>query len=225
MAIECLASIHLCRIRVTRLNATGSPVAGPNNVYISDKPMQLIVRPTIDAGQDKTLIGGCDCIIAQYRGYDKLKYFTLELDLGVWEPGLIEMMTGAAVLNDNIGETIGNNWPVQTDCSAAVQPNVAIEAWQDGWATDHQDTLWPYVHWVWPSSFWQISDNTLQNDFNQPKLAGFTRGNSAWGAMSGGNGPYKDLPTAMAPIGVMGGWHYASTIPTARCGYQSFTIT
>lgn len=225
MASECLATIHLCRIRVTRLSATGSPTAGPNNVYISDKPMSLAITPVIEAGQDKTLVGGCDCIIAQYRGYDKLKYFTFQLDLGVMEPALIEMLTGAPVLNDNIGEAIGNNWPVQTDCSSAVQPPVAVEAWSDGWSTDRQDAVWPYVHWVWPQSYWQFAPITLQNDFVQPQLTGFSRGNSVWGAMVGGNGPWKDLPAGMAPIGTMGGWHYTSTTPVARCGYQSYTIT
>src|SRR5437868_2880962 len=98
MAAECLAAIHLCRIRATRLDAVGNPVAGPNNVYVSDKPIQLAVTPQILAGEDKTLVGGCDCVVAQYRGKDKLKYFTLELDLGRIEPGLKSMLLGATAI-------------------------------------------------------------------------------------------------------------------------------
>lgn len=218
MAAICDAAIHLCAVRVTRLDALGNATAGPNNVYITDKPMMLTAKPEIEAGQDKTLVGGCDCIIARYRGYDKLKRFSLELDLGVLEPGLIEMLTGAsAILETPTGFPIGLNWPNQANCSAPVQPNVAVEAWQDLWEDDHQAASYQYVHWTWPSSFWQIADHTLQNDFLQPKLTGFTRGNPLWGL-----GIFHDQPSA---VGQMGNWVFTNTRPVARCGYQTFPLT
>src|SRR3954469_18573682 len=109
MANECLAAIHLCRVRATRLNADGTPMSGPNNVYVTEKPMVVTVTPVIEAGQDKTLVGGCDCIIAEYRGYDKLKRFDLELDLGVMEPGLFEMLLGSTAISSS-GAIIGQWW-------------------------------------------------------------------------------------------------------------------
>src|SRR5258708_28896946 len=98
--------------------------------------MLLTVTPSIEAGQDLVLTGGCDCIIAAYRGYDKLKRFDLELDLGDVEPGLLEMLTGATAIL-NTGDPIGVWWNVnQFNCSVPAQPNVAFEAWQDGWDED-----------------------------------------------------------------------------------------
>ena len=99
MSAECLAAIHLCAVRVTRLNQDGTPMSGPNNVYVTDMPIQMTVTPNFQAGVDQTLVGGCDCIIADYRGYDKLKRFDLELDLGVIEYGLLEMMLGAPAIH------------------------------------------------------------------------------------------------------------------------------
>jgi len=61
---ECLAAIHLCRIRVTRLAADGTPASGPNNVYVSDSPIQLGITPVYAAGKDVDLVGGCDCLVA-----------------------------------------------------------------------------------------------------------------------------------------------------------------
>lgn len=217
MAAECLAALHLCRVRATRLDATGSPTAGPNNVVVSDTPMVLSVTPNIEAGQDKTLVGGCDCIIATYRGFDKLKRFDLSLDMGLMEPALFELMTGATAILDG-SDPIGNWFPInQFDCSTPAQPNVCFEGWQTGWDEDQQDATWPYIHWIFPSSFWHYDAQTLQDDFTQPKLTGFTRGNSNWG-----EGIFGDLPEAAEQLG---GWFYSTTIPTASCGYQSQAIT
>ncbi len=220
MAAECLSAIHLCRIRATRLDSVGNPEPGPNNFVVSDKPVQLAVTPQIQAGDDKTLIGGCDCIVAQYRGYDKLKYFTLELDLAEIDPALKEVLIGGDVIVDDDGLPIGNWWPAdQTfDCSSTVQPNICFEAWQDAWDDDHQAASpHRYIHWIWPSSYWQIAAHTLANDFFQPKITAFTRGNSVWG-----EGIYDDLPEAAQPFG---GYFYADDIPDAACGWQTQDIT
>jgi hypothetical protein len=217
MAAECLAALHLCRVRDTRLNADGSPMSGPNNVYVTDKPIQVTVTPNYQAGVDQTLVGGCDCIIADYRGFDKLKRFDLELDLGVMEWGLLEMMTGAAAILDT-DVPIGNWFPLnQFDCAVPAQPNVCFEGWQTGWNEDQPDATWPYIHWIFPSSFWSFGPDTLQNDFTQPKLTGFTRGNTNWG-----EGIYGDLPEAAQALG---GAFLTTTIPNAACGYQTQAIT
>lgn len=217
MSAECLAAIHLCRIRVTRLDASGNPTAGPNNVYVSDNPIQLAVTPVIEAGADRTLTGGCDCVIAAYRGYDKLKWFDLTLDVGKVEPALIEMMTGATAIT--VAGSVDGVWwsDIAFDCSSK-PPNVCVEGWQDAWDVNAQDATKPYIHWIWPSSFWQIGPHTLQNDFFQPQLTGYTRGNSNWGI-----GIFGDLPEA---AGDLGGFFFDDTVPPAGvCGYQSFAIT
>ncbi len=139
MAAICNAMIHLCAVRITRLDQLGNPAGGPNNVYVSGNPMMLTAKPVLQAGDDKTLVGGCDCIIAEYKGFDKLKRFDLELDLGVIEPGLVEMMTGAPAIVDGSGFPIGWHWASQLSCANPVQPNVCIEAWQDLWEGDHQN--------------------------------------------------------------------------------------
>ncbi len=217
MAAECFASIRLCRLRVTRLDATGNPLAGPNNLYVTDKPIQLTVTPVLEAGQDRTLVGGCDCIIATYRGYDKLKRFDFELDLGDLEPALFELMLGSTAITVG-GDVRGQWWSLNAfDCSVPAQPNVAFEGWQTGWDQDRQSVTEPYLHWVWPSTFWQIAPHTLQNDFLQLQLNGFSRGNTAWGL-----GIYSDQPAA-APA--LGGFFDSATIPAAVCGYQTHAVT
>lgn len=217
---ECLATIRLCRVRATRLNTDGTPASGPNNFVVSDTPMVLTVTPVIEAGQDRTLVGGCDCIIATYRGYDKLKRFDLELDLGALDFSFLELMLGStAILQGGLKANVIGQWWNQNafNCSTPAQPNVCFEGWTDGWDDDQQSASHPYVHWIWPSSYWQIAQHSLQNDFTQPKLTGFTRGNSNWGT-----GIFHDLPEAAQPLG---GFFYAATRPNALCGYQTAPIT
>jgi len=217
MAGICDAVINLCAVRVTRLDALGNPTAGPNNVYVTNKPLSIAVTPEIEAGRDLTLVGGCDCIVATYRGPDKLKRFTFEVDLAKIEPGLMEMMIGASViLSGTSTDPIGLWYPTQISCDDPVQPNVALEGWQYLWEDDHQASDFPYVHWVWPSTYWQIGQHTLSNDFLQPRLNGFSRGNPNWG------NPYNDAPEDAEP---QGGFFYDTAIPTAACGYQTDNLS
>lgn len=214
--MTCLASIHICRVRATRLNADGTVASGPNNAYVSDKPIQLGITPVITAGTERELVGGCDCLTAAYKGYDKLRRFDFELDLGNLEPALIEMLVGAsAILGGSGGADVIGNWFSENafDCSTP-PPNIALEAWTDGWEEDHQHPTFPYIHFIWPSTFWQIGPFTLQNDFLQPRLNGFSRGNTAWGT-----GPYGDLPEA---VGALGGFFETAHVPpTASCGFST----
>ncbi len=206
----CPSIIHLCFVRATRLDSLGSPVAGPNNVAVSDKPMMLTITPDILAGEVKDLKGGCDQLIATYRGQDIRKRFNLELDLGADQLALEEILTG-----DTSGNPIGIQFKEGCD---AQQPFVAFEAWQDLWECDGQPlSPYPYMRWVWPASRWQQGAQTAQNDFNQPKYTGFTVGNSNWA-----DGIFGDLPV---PCAAGGQRFYDTVLPTAECGWQTQPIT
>lgn len=215
MSAVCASTIHFCFFRVTRVDAVGNPIAGPNNVYVTDKPMMLTITPDILAGEVKDLKGGCDQLIATYRGQDILKRFNLELDLGVLEPGIEEMLTGAAAILDSGSDPIGVQF---TAPCGTQQPFVAIEGWQDLYDCDHQPSApYPYRRWLFPSSRWQRGAETLQNDFTQPKFTGFSLGNPNWGL-----GIYGDQPVSAEPNGA---WFYDTLLPTAACGYQSHAIS
>lgn len=216
MANPCDNPIHLCTIRVTRLDALGNPLPGPDNLYVSNTEAQLVVTPQVEAGKVITQVGGCDCVTGYYHGFDKLLGFGLDLDINKAEWALIEMMIGATVFEDTT-DIVGVSWPVNAfDCAVPAQPNVVFEAWQDAYDTDHPDPTYPYVHWVYPSSFWQIAPHTLQNDFTALKLTGFTRGNANWGA-----GIYGDTPGGAVVGDLGGGFQTAATPPSALCGYQT----
>lgn len=218
-ATVCGTPIHICALRVTRLDSDGTVAAAPNNAYVTNNVLSVQVNPVIEQGLDSTLVGGCDCIIASYKGTDKLKRFEFVLNLPTFEPALLEMMTGASLIEDesDVPVPIGISWPQQLSCSDAQQPPVAIEWWADLWSEDNQDPDWPYVHSIYPLTYWQIGQQTAENDFAQPTLTGFSRINSQFGD------PYSDLPgTGVAANFLDQGGEFLTTQapPTAECGYQ-----
>lgn len=215
MANICGNSIHICAIRVTRLDSDGTVAAAPNNHVVSGNPMLLTVEPEIVEGDSKNLIGGCDCINASYKGYNKLLRWNLTLQMVALEPALIEMITGASLQVNGTAEPVGVQWPNQVLCSEPSQPPVALEAWTDLWVGDAQNPgAVRYIRWTFPMTFWQMDSFNLENDFLLPQFTGFSRTNSAFGDA------YADLPAGVV-ASATGGFFYDDTIPTPVCGYSS----
>ena len=77
----------------------------------------------------------------------------------------------------------------------------------------------PYFYVIWPSTTWQIGQTTLQNDFAQLPLTGFSRSNSQWG-----HGPYGDTGLTNV-IGAQGTITQTDTAPPdAACDYAAIAI-
>lgn len=219
---QCTTPILLCAMRVTRLNADGSLAAGPNNAYITNNPISLGMNPNIKQGLSEEVVGGCGCVCVSYKGPDSLLRFDLDLEFCALEPGLIELMTGGAVIVDDstVPVPIGGSFADQLSCSQPSQPAFALEAWAQGYQDDRPaaDPA-SYVRWVFPMVFANLDSWVVGNTFLLPKLKGWTRSNPAWPA---DGSVYNDYP-AGAEVGPLGGWFQdaAASVPVAECAYQT----
>lgn len=214
MANVCPTPLHICRLRVTKLDSVGNVSSDDDNSWVTDKVISLAPTPELQSGEDRTLQGGCECIIASVRTPDRLKRFTFELVLGALEPGLFSLLIGATVMADG-ADDIGFDWPDQIDCSF-VEQLVAIEAWGDAYTGDAPDPVRPYFYALWPASQWEPAQTTFQNDFAPFTFNGFSRTNSQWG-----DGPYGDVDLPASP-GIRGGiYQVASAPPTAACDFAT----
>lgn len=215
----CPAMLHICRIRVTRLNADGSVAAGPNNSVVSDAAVDLSWNPVIVAGDERDLMGGCDCILATFKGRDKHKRFDLAMHHGTLNLPLLEMMTGSPLILDDstVPVPIGVQFPTNNvlGCNVA-RPFVAVEAWAEFLDGDHAptDPAFQFARVVFPKSEWRWDNNTMQNDYQPTALAGFTITNPKW------HDAYGDMPFSRA-IGPGGGIIYDTAMPNPTCGYSS----
>jgi hypothetical protein len=208
-------------MRITRLvDTTGCVEAQPDNVFVTTELISLQLTPVVEAGQDTTLTGGCDCTIASYRGVDKLKRFEFTITNPKLSPALYEMMIGGGLISDpgNANAPVGTTWPGELSCGEA-QAAVALEFWVKNWNGSSQDSQYPWIHHVYPQTLWQVGQQQFQNDFAQPTLTGFSRSNGCWG-----DGPYGDGPESEygSPINISaGGFYYSATDPPAdtECDY------
>ena len=215
--LECASTVEICAVRATRLADGGTVAPGPDNVYVVQDVIQLQITPNIREGEEREMLGGCGgCIIAHKTDEDNFRRFDLELQAGRLEPGLLEMLLGATVINSTSGP-LGFLFGEKRDCGTP-QGRVAFEAWSKRWTVDdEQDPLMPWWHWVWPSVAWVPGQNTLQADFGPVVLTGKSRANSAWDF-----GPYDDQPASVGANQV-GVWASDEDLPVATCDYSSIT--
>lgn len=220
MAAErCLIPIKLCAVRVTALNEVGGPT---DEYWVSDQIITLGFTPVNSEGQDREVRNGCDCIIAADKADDIFKRFTLEISKGALEPGMEAAMLGQDPILDPATPTavIGINYPADQITSCTNRSRVALEGWSQAFNVDHQDTVYPWIHYRWPMTSWALGANTLGADFALEALTGFSITNPEFGD------PYDDLPldgTNKIDSSVFSWWYTADDPPTAACGVQDLT--
>lgn len=215
MAAPCGVTLHVCRMRITKLDDLGNVDTGDDNFYVTNALITVGVTPNVAQGADLELRGGCDCVLASYRGVDSLKRFDFEVANGKKEPGLEALLTNGTVLTGSDGSTtvnIGVAYPGPLDCDDTPR-NVAFEFWTDHWNGDSIDPDFPYIHHVFPQSRWQNGPITYGNDFGQPGFTGYSKQNLVW------DDPYGDGPGASIPYGA---WFYTDdALPDAECDFQT----
>lgn len=222
MAAPCGVPLGLCAMRLTKLNSTTGCMDGPtDNSFVTTTLINLTLTPVIEAGADTTLTGGCDCVVASYRGIDKLKRFEFEITNPKLSPVAYYLMMGGTIIYDG-AVPVGYVWPTELGCGDA-QPAVALEFWVKNWDVTAQDATYPWIHHVYPQTYWQLGQQQYQNDFAQPTMTGFSRKNECWG-----DGPYGDGPEAEfgTPVDIgTGTFYYSPTDPPedSACEFNDVT--
>src|SRR5262245_36064872 len=154
---NCGPSFGLCALRVTELDSLGNP---GGDVYVTDKQISLAFSPNIDTGATFSQRNGCGCSLARFKAEDVFNWWEFTFTDGALEPALQELLLGASGITDG-AEAVGVHFPSALDCDD-VRPMVGLEAWTKHIVGSNVDTDFPYIHWVWPASVWQMGDNTAQ---------------------------------------------------------------
>lgn len=207
---DCAGSLQVCRLRVARLNADGSPDTGDNNMYVTDTLISLGATPQVVAGEDMSLVNGCGEPVVQHQDEDKITRLNLTASLAKPDPDLVALLTGATLITDG-GDSIGFQYPALN--SSVMGPAVSIEAWSKAIVNGKVAVDLPWWRWVYPFTEWRLADApTLENAPLALALTGRALENTEWG-----NGPAND-------------WAYASdrvlnvardetaNVPDASCG-------
>jgi hypothetical protein len=214
MAVNCGVSFGLCVVRVTEVDAAGNVVNASNNSYVSDKAISIALTPNIETGNTFSLRNGCGCSIARFKANDTFNWFEFTFADGALEPAMWAMMLGADTIVDG-SDIVGMAFQGALACDED-EPAVALEFWTKHIVGSGQDGALPWIHWVFPKTIWQLSNNTFQEDIAQPSLSGFSRTNLQWG-----DGPYGDGPPDSQDISEGGWWKTDEDPPTADCATAS----
>jgi hypothetical protein len=226
---NCYGSLQVCAIRVARLETSGAPDNGAGNGYVSDALISLQVGVELTTGDDLEQKNGCGAICQSFKDCDRIKRLTFTMNLCQLDAELIELLTGATLLQDlpGTGEAIGWMFPA---VDAACPDGVSLEVWTKAWDGSEQATptylsnAAGYWHWVFPRTKWVMGQVTMENGIMVVPVTGFGEENSSITA----DGPFNDWPVEVANQGGItrvGGVFLDDELPTASCGYISVTST
>jgi len=217
MAVNCGVSFGLCAVRVTKVDASGNVVAG-ENMYVTDNPISINLTPNIEAGNSVVVRNGCGCSIARKKFPDTFNWFEFSFVKATLDPVMEQFLLGGGTIEDG-ADVVGLAFPGQLDCSED-EVAVALEFWTQHIVGSGQDGTYPWVHWAFPSTSWQLGDNTFEESNAPITVTGFSRTNSQWG-----DGPYGDGPPDGEDISEGGYWKTDVDPPTAECAAQAVTAT
>ena len=221
MAVNCGGTVNICRVRVTAVDANGNVAGTTNNSYVTDKVTEVTLNPNIETGDSVVQKNGCGCAVIRYKVKDTFNWFEFSFTEAALEPALQALMlNGANASQQTIvagGDTVGLAFSGALDCDED-EPAVAFEFWTQHIVGSSPDGTYPWIHWVFPKTIWQLGDNTLAEGVGTPVLNGFSRGNPNWG-----DGPYGDGPPDGQDISEGGYWKTADEPPTAACATGNVT--
>lgn len=177
--MSCPTMIQACAMRVTRLDAAGQTI----DASVANSRLQIAaftslqVSADIETGEEIIVKNACGDIIVRKKTADRLKGFNLTLQFCSWSTLAVEMLVGAELLLDGLGDVRGQVWPSTNDAGK----NLAqIELWAVN--TTPTGSTDVYEQFVLPkTSNWQMSGNLdFTNGPIQLSLGGYAEENALW---------------------------------------------
>jgi len=216
MAVNCGVSFGVCAVRLTAVDAAGNVTGTTDNSYVTDNVTSISLTPNIETGDTFSQRNGCGCSVARFKANDTFNWFEFSLVDAALEPAMMALLLGTPTIEDG-ADIVGQAFLGALECGED-EPAVALEFWTKHIVGSGQDGTFPWIHWVFPKTVWQMGDNTFEEGIALPTVNGFSRTNTQWG-----DGPYGDGPPDGQDIAEGGWWKTDVDPPTAACDYQNVT--
>lgn len=113
-------------MRVTQVDICGAPVVGATSGFVTDCFASIAMNPVIDEQDDVIYRAANGSICATRRGCKTLIGYDVEINVQVWSPQLIEVLTGNPAVVDFAGAVVGSD-----DCSIQCNAGFALEFWSN----------------------------------------------------------------------------------------------
>ncbi|MEU2510170.1 hypothetical protein ABZ621_36530 [Streptomyces sp. NPDC007863] len=228
MATECVRLARGRRIRLTRENECGAVVEGPNSTLTTDAIVTGTITPNYADPTEISILNGNGDECISDRSRPALRWLDINLNVCVWDPWFINLVTGDPVVVDDATPTPNTvGWSIDTDLTGSA--NFGMEIWSNitGQACDpggnpkYQYWLFPWVKDAQWGEWVPYQNDGITATFTARAVAG-----GAWGV-----GPYDDvlrsavtpatLTPLLTPIGATQPMRTITTsapLPAVACG-------
>lgn len=199
--------LQACRIRVSNLDADGSPTVGAANAYTSDALVSMGVSPQFEEGDAINLKNACGNVVVNFKGASSFTRADVTITLATPDPYLSAFLgAGDPIIESGV---IGFAAP---NLGALSEDGVSVELWvRRGGTTGDSDADFPYARWVYPKiKNLKPGDFSHENGVLQPVFSGEAVENPNWG-----NGPFNDWLRASDRVWQ---WFPVTTLPALSAG-------
>lgn len=224
MPTVCLKPIRLDVVRVTKVDACGTPIHGSKTFVVSDGTVSLDVKMNIEAGTTYKLKGANDQFIVNDVGRPLLNWADITLNMGKVDPEMYALMTGMPIVLDDAATPNSVGFRIREKTFQ----DFALEGWTDlsGQACVGGNVAYGYVLFPWVTNA-ILGDFVLDNSLATfPIQQARTKSGSNWGV-----GPFnvnkgvvdglsKPLLTAITAQDHMDFHTTTLPPPVAVCGAQ-----
>lgn len=218
----CYASKDILRMRIARLTATGAPLTGAGNGYVTDATVQIERTPRVEAGEQFIQRNGAGGICQTAQERDIVTGQDLTVQICTNDLALIAMMNDAVAPTDGTG-VMGY---LERGIRDGVARPVCVEFWSYAWDGGAQASIGgsaQYWQRVIPFVTFVHAQTTYARGLQVITLNGKGSENAAITA----NGPFNDWPTQITTADGLinrsfGEWRTTS-LPTASCA--AITVT
>lgn len=211
MANNCSKSLKVCALGVTQLTQDGSPDIGGDR-FIVDDLITLTVSSEYGDDDDIERKSASGAVCLAYFSFGPFKRLNFTMDLCAANPELHAILVNGARLQSSAA--VGFAWPEVGQvaaCGTSGYFGVGLEAWTLNVGLDGTtDPTFPYLHWLFPRTFWRVGDKNFENAEMVHSFEGIGLQNDQWL-----DGPSADWPV---PSDRAGQWLPTATLPTAQCG-------
>lgn len=223
-AVTCVGQYSVCAMRAARLDATCTPLNSLGSIVVTAALVSLAMTPDVEEGKKFEPKTGCGAIPWTAEEDDRIKRYTLNMELATWDYELVEILTGSPLIIGDGGTTYaakvigfeskGPNSATYNGCSLELWTKTSGSGGPCGPASTNP----PYVRHIFPRCKFRIGDHTLQNDVLNAHFAGWSTNNASWN-----NGAITLEWDATVPLSDDAPYAqvYASALPTTGCGIIS----
>lgn len=185
------SSIQAVALRITKLGATGAPLVGASNAFVTSQFTRVSFTPEYEVGDEISEKGADGSVCVYYKMPDTLKKVNIEVAICKPQPEIYEMLADGSLLLRTT-EVVGWASPLTGE-----EPNVdglGVEVWSRAIVDGRPAAVNPFIRWVFPFSKMKMDgERALENGSMAHAFSGQSLGNTNFG-----DGPVGDweFPTA-----------------------------